>query len=188
MPRNDVRRSETISASQCLSNLKNRDVRFAINDGARRSNGCTTRNTILLERFGVKASNLGPMTCGLASKFINWSNGDVNQAAIRVFGSGLERVETFGTYSCRRVSGTRNLSEHAKSNAVDISGFVLKNGHRISVLQGWRGNQDEQRFLRQIRDDACNQFGTILSPDYNEAHKDHFHLDNAVRSSGSFCR
>jgi len=187
-PRSDLNRPSAKSVSQCMARLQNRNVRFSINEGIQRSNGCSTKNTIILEQFGIKASNLGPMTCTLASKFVNWSNGNVNLAAVKVFGSGLARIETFGTYSCRRINGTNNLSEHAFSNAIDVSAFVLKNGKRISVLKGWRGSRDEQRFLRTIRNDACRQFGTTLSPDFNEAHKDHFHLDDAQRNSGGFCR
>lgn len=183
----DVRSSGHLSDKQCIINLQNRNVKFERNDG--RVNGsCSTKNTIILQQFGVSATNLGPMTCGVASKFINWSNGSVNRAAVQIFGSGIARIETFGTYSCRNIAGTGRISEHATANAVDVSGFILKDGRRISVLNDWNGGPDERRFLRTIRDDACKQFGTILSPDYNAAHKDHFHLDDAARGFGSFCR
>jgi hypothetical protein len=39
-----------------------------------------------------------------------------------------------------------------------------------------------------VRDKACDAFGTVLSPDYNAAHADHFHLDQADRGYGAFCR
>ena len=32
-------------------------------------------------------------------------------------------------------------------------------------------------FLRQVRDGACHGFSVVLGPDYNAAHRDHFHLD-----------
>jgi len=31
-------------------------------------------------------------------------------------------------------------------------------------------------------------FGTVLSPDYNPAHADHLHFDQASRGSGGMCR
>jgi hypothetical protein len=31
-------------------------------------------------------------------------------------------------------------------------------------------------------------FGTVLSPEYNAAHADHFHLDQAARTFGGVCR
>lgn len=38
-------------------------------------------------------------------------------------------------------------------------------------------------FLHQVHDDACEIFGTVLGPDTNDAHHDHFHLDMKVRKS-----
>lgn len=32
-------------------------------------------------------------------------------------------------------------------------------------------------FLRQVRDGACHGFSAVLGPDYNAAHRDHFHFD-----------
>ena len=32
-------------------------------------------------------------------------------------------------------------------------------------------------FLRQVRDGACHGFAAVLGPDYNAAHRNHFHLD-----------
>jgi hypothetical protein len=36
-------------------------------------------------------------------------------------------------------------------------------------------------FLHQAHDDACDIFGTVLGPDANDAHHNHFHLDMKVR-------
>ncbi len=43
------------------------------------------------------------------------------------------------------------------------------------------------QFLRDIHTAACKRFGTVLGPEANEAHRNHFHLDMAKRRSGSFC-
>lgn len=45
----------------------------------------------------------------------------------------------------------------------------------------------KQRFLRRIHGSACQVFGTILGPEANEAHRNHFHIDMAERRSGSYC-
>lgn len=42
-------------------------------------------------------------------------------------------------------------------------------------------------FLTKVHQDACNSFGTVLGPNSNEAHKDHFHLDMKPRSRRAFC-
>jgi hypothetical protein len=42
-------------------------------------------------------------------------------------------------------------------------------------------------FLRRLHKGACGPFATVLGPDANEAHRDHFHLDLATRKSRAFC-
>ncbi len=41
--------------------------------------------------------------------------------------------------------------------------------------------QATSAFLHQAHDDACDIFGTVLGPDTNDAHHDHFHLDMKAR-------
>jgi hypothetical protein len=42
-------------------------------------------------------------------------------------------------------------------------------------------------FLREAHAGACRIFGTVLGPEANNAHRNHFHVDFAERASGSFC-
>jgi hypothetical protein len=42
-------------------------------------------------------------------------------------------------------------------------------------------------FLHRVHDDACEIFGTVLGPDTNDAHHDHFHLDMKARKRNSIC-
>ncbi|WP_296814878.1 extensin family protein [Brevundimonas sp.] len=101
---------------------------------------------------------------------------------------------------------TSRPSEHARGNALDVSAIELEDGRRITVAYGWgpiradsraaeRAREEsatlpplfssgapmpttpEARFLRRIRDEGCEVFGTVLSPEYNTAHRDHLHLD-----------
>ncbi len=44
-----------------------------------------------------------------------------------------------------------------------------------------------ERFLKEIHGSACRYFGTVLGPEANNAHKNHFHLDMAARPRGNFC-
>jgi hypothetical protein len=47
----------------------------------------------------------------------------------------------------------------------------------------------EQRFLKRIHQEACGLFDTVLGPDANKDHHNHFHLDLAERSRrSSYCR
>jgi hypothetical protein len=47
--------------------------------------------------------------------------------------------------------------------------------------------QARQQFLRELHVSACRRFGTVLGPEANEAHRNHFHLDMAERPRGNFC-
>ena len=44
-----------------------------------------------------------------------------------------------------------------------------------------------RQFLRQIHAEACETFGTVLGPEANEAHRNHFHVDMAKRRYRSYC-
>ncbi len=110
----------------------------------------------------------------------------IEPAAQRHFGREVTRIDHAGSYSCRRLYGRSDgpYSEHATANAIDITGFGLAGGKRISVIRDWSGSGAEAAFLGEVRDGACTLFATVLSPDYNAAHADHLHLDQAARGSG----
>lgn len=120
-------------------------------------------------------------TCAVDAGLAWWLHHGVQGAAEAILGSRVVGLEHFGTVSCRRVGGgdEGRWSEHAPGNAIDISAFVLADGRRISVLADWEGPGDAAAFLHVVRDRACRSFATVLSPDYNAAHADHFHLDQA---------
>ena len=43
------------------------------------------------------------------------------------------------------------------------------------------------RFLRQLHVDACGIFGTVLGPEANQAHANHYHFDLAPRRRSAYC-
>jgi hypothetical protein len=45
----------------------------------------------------------------------------------------------------------------------------------------------EAAFLRRLHKGACGSFGTVLGPEANEAHRNHFHLDLAPRKRSAVC-
>ncbi len=130
-----------------------------------------------------------PATCSVGVGMELWLRDVVQPASQSAFGQEVARVEHFGAYSCRRLYGRAEggWSEHATGNAIDIAAFVLEDGTRVTVLSDWSGDPERAAFLRTVRDGACPLFATVLSPDYNEAHRDHFHFDQAGRYSG-VCR
>ena len=122
-------------------------------------------------------------SCPVVAALKLWEWNVVQPTAQRIFGQPVARILHLGSYNCRRMYGrsTGDFSEHATANAIDISGFVLADGRRITVLADWNGGGKDAEFLHAVRDDACPLFATVLSPDYNAAHRDHFHLDQAQR-------
>ena len=71
------------------------------------------------------------------------------------------------------------MSTHATADAIDITGFTLEDGRKITLLEGWDSEDPAvSGFLRDVRDSACDWFRVTLGPDYNALHADHFHLQN----------
>ncbi len=176
----------------CLVNLGRSDANFTPLPDQYFGAGCSALGAVRLAALRSDAgllqfSNLGPVTCPLASTLSGWARFGVDRAALQIMGAKLVRIETMGSYSCRNVAGTSRRSGHATANAVDISGFVLADGRRITVAEGWNAASPQVRaFLGAVRSSACKRFGTVLSPDYNAAHRDHFHLE--VGSGKPLCR
>lgn len=102
-----------------------------------------------------------------------------------MLGQELRQVDHFGSYACRNIYHRQNArrSEHATAEALDISGFRLADGRRISVLKGWPDAQYHP-WLQALLAGGCGYYGNALGPDYNAAHANHFHL--GMRGQG-FC-
>jgi hypothetical protein len=138
---------------------------------------CSTRDTV---RASGKLSPAAPvMTCSMALRYALWERQVVAPAAQARLGQAVVRVDHLGTYACRTIYGRpgERPSEHARANALDIAGFRLADGRRITVARDFRRETQEGRFVRAVRDGSCRVFGVVLSPDYNAAHADHLHLD-----------
>nr|WP_247711854.1 extensin family protein [Qipengyuania qiaonensis] len=173
--------------SMCRAVLDRSDVSYQAlepaGDGA-----CRREDRTLLNSFPL-IPGTPPVTCPASVALLLWERDVVAPAAKAKFRSEVSRIEHLGAYSCRRLYGRNSgpWSEHATANAIDIAGFVLEDGTRISVLRDWTGGGDKASFLREVRDGACSSFATVLSPDYNAAHADHFHFDMSPRWRG-VCR
>ncbi|MBY8945594.1 extensin family protein [Pseudomonas sp. SH10-3B] len=140
---------------------------------------CPLRNTLRVQGADVALSSSFLASCPLAVAFALFERHSLQPAAQAVFGQSVTRVDHLGSFACRNMYNRAEgrLSQHASANALDIAGFRLADGRSISVLKDWSGEGDSARFLRQVRDGACDDFNVVLSPDYNAAHRNHFHLD-----------
>ena len=171
---------DSASRRQCLAQLSADGARYTPLPDRIYTNECSALNAVQLTDIGMPVTNLGPMTCPLADALARWTRDATQKAAVAWLDSPVVRIESFGTYSCRpinNVAGAR-LSEHGLANAVDISGFVLASGRKITVLADWNGpDQDARNFLHAVHDAGCRRFQVVLGPDANALHRNHFHFD-----------
>jgi hypothetical protein len=126
------------------------------------------------------------LACPLVSALDRWVSEGVQPAAMRWFGAQVVEIKQISAYSCRGMvgAGTSHISEHAFGNALDVAGFILADGRKITVQEGWHGSPEEQGFLHDVQLYACGVFSTVLSPGYNPEHYNHIHVDLMRRESG----
>ncbi len=152
---------------------------------------CVVRGAVRITGGAVTPLTPGGlvMQCPLAVRYVIWDRQVLQPAARATFGVGVDRVENYGSYACRRIYNSTDAasrpSEHARANALDVAALRLEDGRTVSVAGDWTGEGSAGRegaaFLRRVSDGACRIFETVLTPDYNAAHRDHLHLDGAPR-------
>jgi hypothetical protein len=149
-------------------------------------NGCGWENAVRIANAGGAALSVGTVSCEVAAGIAMWLAHEVQPRAQSILGSRVTSVQHAGTYSCRDVKGRKFLpsirSQHATANALDVSGFTLADGRKISVERHWRGTGAEARFLHEIHARACRYFRLAIGPEYNALHSDHFHYDRGFLS------
>ncbi|WP_028622579.1 extensin-like domain-containing protein [Pseudomonas sp. Ant30-3] len=140
---------------------------------------CPLTNTLRVQGGEVALSSSFLASCQLAVSFALFERHALQPAAQAMYGQSVSRVDHLGSFACRNVYGRENgrRSQHASADALDIAGFRLADGRAINVLKDWPKDNQDAKFLRQVRDGACDTFSVVLSPDYNAAHRNHFHLD-----------
>lgn len=151
--------------------------------------GCGVESPVrVLAVAGVRLSRASTMDCTTAKALRDWVEKGAKPSVGRL-GGGLEQLDVAAHYSCR----TRNnqpgarISEHGKGRAIDISAVTLANGFTISVSSGW-ANEVQGQLLRKLHISACQEFKTVLGPDADRFHKDHFHFDTSRRGGRGVCR
>jgi len=97
---------------------------------------------------------------------------------------GVTDIVHYGTYNCRYIAGTTTMSQHAFANAIDLAGFQTTSGARYTVLGDWDDCDPTPeaaggKLLYELAHamHAGHVWNIILTPEYNAAHADHFHVD-----------
>lgn len=141
------------------------------------ANGCGWSDAIRLSSIGdARLSSPATVTCPLAASMVLFQRRVLQPDAEAAFGSRVRVIEHVGSYACRNVyhRDQAPLSRHASADAIDVTGWRLANGRSITVEKGWTGK--DAAFVRNLQGDGCRYFGAFFGPDYNVAHRTHFHL------------
>lgn len=100
-----------------------------------------------------------------------------------VVDDGVVAMIHYGTYNCRTISGTNTLSRHGYGDAIDIAGFVFDDGTTWTLYGDWEHTSSPRTEAGiWLYDSAYRWYderywNIILTPNYNAAHDDHFHVD-----------
>lgn len=165
----------------CVSVVRASGTKYRRDSISSDSEGCGMPQGVLLEQSQISYGGGIKLTCPATAALLMWERHVVARAAAEHLGSEVTRVLHYGTYACRNVNNATSgrRSGHARGDAIDIAGFVLEDGRRITVLGDWGEDTDEGRFLTAVHEGACGLFSTVLGPDYNALHANHFHFEMA---------
>lgn len=130
---------------------------------------------------GITLAPQPVISCEAGRALLVWLE-EAAKPAFEEDGSSLDGLDIAAAYVCRNVNYADGgaVSQHAFGRALDISRFRRSDGTSVTVLEGWRHEEDGP-LLREIHQAACGIFHTTLGPDSDAHHVDHFHYDVADR-------
>ena len=175
-----------VDEGQCLTSGFVRESRYV---HARSALGGPTDACGAIQPFEMTAAGSGSvqlvpaatLRCPMIPAVDHWVTSIVQPSARSAFGQTIVEVKVASSYSCRPRNGIAGgkLSEHGHANAIDISAFRLADGRWVTVKDGWSSWSADSGFLRNVHRGSCNIFTTVLGPNADQFHRDHFHLDLA---------
>ena len=158
--------------------------------------GCGIAAPVVVRALGaVELKPAAKLNCTFTAALYKWVTDVVQPAARARFHQPVVAIRQLSHYSCRRRGGiTRGpvrISEHSFGNAIDVAAFTLADGTKISLLHDWGGFSAlfdrKAAFLREVHRKACGIFSTVLGPEANKAHKNHFHFDLGRGGRYKYC-
>lgn len=162
----------------CFAALERSELEYTQMPDRQLERGCGIEARTHVVRSHYAYSSGFEARCGLVAA-LYWYEQRLGVLARDHLGKEITRIEHFGTYACRNIYNRdeSRRSAHATASAIDIAGFRLDDGSSVSVLRDWGKDTARGRFLKDAREEACRFFGIVLSPAYNPAHANHFHLE-----------
>jgi hypothetical protein len=175
-------------AHLAAAGVKYRTASLPVHEDRRNKMVCGAPQVVIYSRGpgGITYAPPPLLTCSMALALASFEK-LVQEEAARSFHSSIMRIDQLGTYSCRVIAAYPGwISEHSYANAIDLARFVLKNGVTVDVQRDFDMGADPPRrpgglFLRTISRRAYDEdvFSHVLTPFFNAAHRNHFHLDLA---------
>ncbi|MGJ7488057.1 extensin-like domain-containing protein [Variovorax sp. LT2P21] len=182
--------------ARCLAALARTDMQYEPVPDRSTGEGCGFSNAVRLQSAAVRFGGSLTLSCPMALSFHQWERHGLQPAAAERVGQRLVAIEHAGSYACRNINRGEGAvpgasrSRHATADALDVTAFVLADGQRVTVQNRWSlpANDSDRAghlLLRDAYAAACRYFDGVLGPDYNAAHRDHFHLETG---GYSMCR
>ncbi|MEZ5669165.1 MAG: extensin family protein [Alphaproteobacteria bacterium] len=169
----------------CQELLRARGAVFEPSESFHTGRGCGIDEPVI---FRTGAAELGPdaeLECEMALKWLQFDQEVVQPLAQEVFAQPVSYVHQLSDYACRVSTGNRaKLSQHSHGLALDVAAFEMPDGQTISVENDFYASNKQGEFLRRLAERACGYFDTVLTPNSDRYHYNHFHLD---LGSGGIC-
>jgi hypothetical protein len=151
-----------------------------VDDGQCQEQSPLSVTAILVNGRMVNLSAPATFNCGMATELPDWVSA-VDTYLGATDRTRIKSVLVGSSYQCRDrhvTGGSADLSEHGRADALDFAGFALEDGRQVTVSADY-GSSDPKlsRLLQFAHDAACTRFTTVLGPEANALHHDHFHLD-----------
>jgi hypothetical protein len=192
------------SQESCLSKLDALGVDYTVGPTA---NGVQRPVTVTLPLNGIVYKNSSGtvrrthfMDCELALAL--WRSAELWKE------QGVTAIRDYGIYNYRCIDQSvsppcpgSSFSQHAFAMGIDLAVFEMSDGTKLSVNDDWVIDADDDpcggmvagaknSLIHQL---ACTiydnkVFKYILTPNYNSAHRNHFHVDLTPRESTSILK
>ena len=174
--------------AQCRAALAKAGAQFSALPDRHEAGACGWTDAVRLRATGAaRLQRPVIVSCPLAASLVLFDGQVLQPAARREWGQPVRQIDHLGSYACRNVNHRAQAprSAHASAAAIDISGFRLADGRRIPIADDWPRADAASDFLRHVHAEGCAVTGMLLGPDYNLAHRDHFHLQ---QRGWGYCR
>jgi hypothetical protein len=135
------------------------------------------RVSMIGDKLPVKLQPPATISCTMLEPLKRWLDTGLQPLAQRHLDGRVTAITLMSSYVCRTRYGRpgTKMSEHAFANALDIGGFKLADGRRISVLKDWGPTRRdlektlaEQRKLAESKAKLSAAQGPVAAPIAND--------------------